>query len=78
MKIKLEKDGVVYDEAIIIILGDINCDGKVDMRDNQVAARISLKLDPIITEIFYAYDVDEDEKFSAADYSAIGRLSLKI
>ena len=76
--IKLEINGTVYDEAIMIVRGDIDGDGLVDVADEAVLTDHILRITPIDDYRFYAADVDEDSILDVADDSKLTDFILRI
>ena len=78
LTIKLEINGRVYDEAIMIVRGDIDGDGLVDVADEAVLTDHILRITPIDDYRFYAADVDEDSILDVADDSKLTDFILRI
>lgn len=67
--------------AVSVILGDANCDGKVELLDAQIALKVSLKiLTPLNSKefSFEATDVNKDNKITLEDAQLILKYALKI
>lgn len=62
----------------IIILGDVNADGKVTAADARVTLRVSAKLDTISDVVMLAADIDGNGKITAADARKVLRASAKL
>ena len=66
--IKLEIDGTVHDEAYIVIRGDVNKDGFVNMADYMLMQNHYLEMEEITEYVSYAAaDVAEDEIINMQD-----------
>ena len=65
--VKLEVDGVVHDEALLIVRGDVDCDGVVDVTDESMVLEDVLGLNVIEGVGRYAADVMEDELLDVSD-----------
>ena len=69
--IKLEINGTVYDEAIMIVRGDIDGDGIVSVSDEAMLTDHILSISVIDDYRFYAADIEEDELLDVVDDSLI-------
>ena len=62
----------MYDEAVMVVRGDINCDGYLNVTDYMAALNHALELEEIEDEVsFMAADVEEDELINVTDYLKI-------
>ena len=76
--IKLEYNNKVYDEAIMVVRGDVDGDGYVNVTDYMMVLNHSLELTEIEDPIkFLAADVEEDELINVTDYIKIMDYSLE-
>ena len=76
--IKLEYNDKVYDEAIMVVRGDVDGDGYVNVTDYMMVLNHSLELTEIEDSIrFLAADVEEDELINVTDYIKIMDYSLE-
>ena len=70
--IKLEYNGIVVDEAILVLRGDVNGDGIVNVSDYLKVLNHSSEKEELQTYIeFVAADVAEDEILNVSDYLKI-------
>ena len=69
--IKLEINGTVYDEAIMIVRGDIDGDGIIAVSDEAMLTDHILSISVIDDYRFYAADIEEDELLDVVDDSLI-------
>ncbi len=69
--IKLEINGTVYDEAIMIVRGDIDGDGIISVSDEAMLTDHILSISVIDDYRFYAADIEEDELLDVVDDSLI-------
>ena len=76
--IKLENNEVVYDEAILIVRGDIDKDGIVDVTDESILTDHILEIEPITGAGLYAADIEEDDILDVSDDSTLTDYILKI
>ena len=73
--IKSENGAVVY---TVVILGDINKDGKVTSADARVALRVASRIDEISGAAVFAADCDGRENITASDARLILRVGAKL
>ena len=66
-KLKLVIDNVTHDEVIVIIRGDIDCDGYVDVADNLMLRNHILYVSLLEDYRIYAADLDEDPEAELED-----------
>jgi surface protein len=78
LTIKLEINGIVHDEAIIIIRGDINEDGLVNVIDKSIISEHVLRLNNIEGYRTYAADVDSNDSINVADKSKLSEYILRL
>ncbi len=71
LKIKLVINGVLHDEAIVIIRGDIDSDGIISVSDEAMLTDHILTIDLINDYRKYAADVEEDDLLDVVDDSMI-------
>lgn len=71
MTVKLIIDGIVRDELTIIILGDVNGDGKISITDYTLVRLDILGLKSLAGVFNKAGDINEDGKISITDYTLI-------
>ena len=76
--IKLEYNGIVYDTATIIVKGDINEDGFIDVIDEAILTDHILTIDLINDYRFYAADIEEDNFIDVIDDSKLTDYILRI
>ena len=76
--IKLEINGTVYDEAIMIVRGDIDGDGYVDITDKSLLADHILMINEITGYNYFAADIDSDGYIDITDKSKIADYILMI
>ena len=76
--IKLENNNVVYDEAILIVRGDVDGDGIIDVTDESMVLEDILGIAPIEGYGRYAADVEEDDLLDVSDDSNILDYILKL
>ena len=62
----------------MVIIGDVNCDGKVNASDARFALRVSAKLEKTDDYTGAAADVDGNSKVTAADARTILRVAAKL
>ena len=72
----LSKDNSVLSEYSVIVLYDVNGDGKIQADDARTALRTSVKLDTLTGVYFAASDVNGDKKIQADDARSILRKSV--
>ena len=75
-RIKVEIEGEICDEAIIILRGDINCDGEVNVTDKTIIKNHILSKEEIIDYRKYAADVVEDNEINVSDNTKLGNYLL--
>ena len=75
-RIKVEIEGEIFDEAIIILRGDINCDGEVNVTDKTIIKNHILSKEEIIDYRKYAADVVEDNEINVSDNTKLGNYLL--
>ena len=78
LTIKLEINGIVHDEAIIIIRGDINEDGLVNVIDKSILSEHILRLNNIEGYRTYAADVDNNDSINITDKSKLSEYILRL
>ena len=78
LTIKLEINGIVHDEAIIIIRGDINEDGLVNVIDKSILSEHVLRLNNIEGYRTYAADVDNNDSINITDKSKLSEYILRL
>ena len=71
MKVKLVIDGTEYDEVIVIIRGDINGNGVVDVTDEAIMTDHILGAELIEDYRLYAADLQEDDIIDVSDDAKI-------
>ena len=77
MKVILkDSTGKLVDEKVIIVPGDVDCDGTVSASDARIALRKAVGLDNIKDYQESAADVDRDSKITASDAREILRASV--
>ena len=76
--IKLEINGTVYDEAIMIVRGDIDGDGYVDITDKSLLADHILMINEITGNNYFAADIDGDGYIDITDKSKVADYILMI
>ena len=78
LTIKLKYDNLVFDEATMIIHGDVDGDGFVNVSDYILVANHALEIEDITDYVmFAAADVEEDEVLNVADYIKIMDYALE-
>lgn len=65
--VKIEVDGEKLDEAIIILKGDINCDGRIDITDKTILKKHILNQEEITDYKKYAGDIVSDNIIDKLD-----------
>lgn len=65
--VKIEVDGEKLDEAIIILKGDINCDGRIDITDKTILKKHILNQEEITDYKKYAGDIVDDNIIDKLD-----------
>ena len=65
-------------EYTLVLMGDVNFDGKVTAADARLALRVSAKMDTVTDIQTIAADVDFNSKITAADARLILRVSAKM
>ena len=78
LTIRLEVNGTIYDEAIIIIRGDINQDGLVNLMDKSVLSEQLLRLSDIEGYVVYAADIDNNDSINLMDKSKLSEYLLRL
>jgi len=78
LTIRLEVNGTIYDEAIIIIRGDINQDGLVNLMDKSVLSEQLLRLSDIEGYGVYAADIDNNDSINLMDKSKLSEYLLRL
>lgn len=78
LTIRLEVNGTIYDEAIIIIRGDINEDGLVNVIDKSIISEHVLRLNNIEGYKTYAADVDNNDSINITDKSKLSEYILRL
>ena len=78
LTIKLEINGIVHDEAIIIIRGDINEDGLVNVIDKSILSEHVLRLNNIEGYRTYAADIDSNDSINITDKSKLSEYILRL
>ena len=76
--IKLDINGTVFDEAIIIVRGDINGDGLVNLQDRSLLADHLLRITDIEGFYLYAADINSDNSINLQDRSLLADYLLRI
>ena len=76
--IKLEIHGTVHDEAVIIVRGDINGDGLVNIMDKSKLSEHILRIEEIEGYGFYAADVYENDLINIQDKSKLSDYILRV
>ena len=74
--IKLIINGKEYDELLLIVRGDINCDGEVNVTDKTIIKNNILSKEEIIDYRKYAADVVEDNEINVSDNTKLGNYLL--
>lgn len=77
MQVRLENNGHTYDTLDIIVIGDIDGDGKCMSADYRSVNRHILKQITLTGDQFLAADNDENTKIQSADYRKMNRYILK-
>ena len=77
MQVRLENNGHTYDTLDIIVIGDIDGDGKCMSADYRSVNRHILKQSTLTGDQFLAADNDENNKIQSADYRKMNRYILK-
>ena len=68
----------VYDEAIMVVRGDVDGDGVVNVTDYMIVLNHALELEEIEDQIkFYAADVEIDNMINVTDYIKIMDYALE-
>ena len=62
----------------IVILGDIDCNGKISATDARRALRIATKLDKVDELLSLAADADGNGKYTAVDARIVLRVATKL
>ena len=75
--VKLELEGKVYDEAIIIVRGDINEDGIIDVSDKVSLVNHILLKEEITDYRIYACDLELDDMIDVSDKVKLVNYILK-
>ena len=76
--IKLEYNDKTYDEATMVVRGDVDGDGYVNVTDYITVLNHALEVDDIVDYAkFAAADVEEDEMINVTDYIKIMDYSLE-
>ena len=75
---KLEINGTTYDEAAIIVRGDINGDGLVNVMDKSMLSEHILRTEEIEGYGFYAADVYNDDLLNVQDKSKLSDYILRV
>lgn len=78
MSIKLIYNNVVYDELIIVVKGDLNGDGIVDLIDDSLLFNKVLYDEELEDIILVAADINEDNKVDLLDSSSLYNYVLGI
>jgi len=78
MKVRLEKDGIVYDELEIIVLGDVNGDGKINVGDKAMINNHILKIKLLADYEFIAANMNHDGVINVGDKTIVNNYILKI
>ena len=78
MTLKLVINDITYDEAVVIIRGDIDGDGIVDVTDESLIMDHILEISLINGNSMYAADLEEDEIIDVSDDSKIMDYILEI
>lgn len=73
MKILLDNS-----EVRVSILGDVDCDGDIDVADARFALRAAVKLDTLTDVCFTAADIDFSKDISVSDARLILRAAVKL
>ena len=74
--IKLFINGKEYDELLLIVRGDINGDGEVNVTDKTIIKNHILSKEEIIDYRKYAADVVEDNEINVSDNTKLGNYLL--
>lgn len=78
MKLKLVINDTLYDEVLIIIRGDIDGDGIVDVTDESMLMDHILEIEELTGYKFYAADLEEDELLDVSDEAKLMDYILEI
>ncbi len=65
-------------EICVSILGDVDCDGDIDVADARFALRAAVKLDTLTDVCFIAADIDFSKDISVSDARLILRAAVKL
>ncbi|MDR1630655.1 MAG: hypothetical protein LBS36_10665 [Oscillospiraceae bacterium] len=76
--LKLEQGGTLLDSYTVIMLGDLDGDGKTTAGDARTALRISAKLEMSADVQILAADADDNGNITASDARSILRVSAKL
>lgn len=77
-KLQVYKGNSLYKAYPIVIFGDINCDGKITLKDMVHVQRLLLEIDNAEGTFLLAYDVNDDSKCTLIDMVMIQRHLLGI
>ena len=77
MQVRLENNGHTYDTLDIIVIGDIDGDGKCMSADYRSVNKHILKQTTLTGDQYLASDNDENGKIQSADYRKMNRYILK-
>ena len=77
MKIKLENDNKIYDELEVVVLGDIDGNGKCMSSDYRLVNKHILGQIELIGSKYFAADVNKDNIINNNDYELINKYIMK-
>lgn len=77
MKIVMtDSQGKVIDSRVIVVVGDVDCDGTVSASDSRIALRKSVGLDSLNSSQTVAADIQQDSAVNADDARTILRAAV--
>ncbi len=78
MKVRLEKDDIVYDELEVIVLGDVNGDGKINVGDKAMINNHILMISLLSDYPFIAANINGDGAVNVGDKAILNNYILMI